>query len=202
MSLTLSEKSNAGYDPIPAGTHIAVCCAMVDIGSQWSEQYKNASRKVMIGWEIPGETITIDGEERPRTIYKRYTASLNPKARLRKDLEAWRGKAFTDQELAAFDLVKIVGTGCMLTVIHREFNSKIYSDVAGVSSLIRGIDPPNLSEPALVFDLDSASDEDINKLPEWIQKLVKNSETYKERTVQAPELEEIPPEDDLESIPF
>ena len=202
MSLTLSEKSNAGYDPIPAGTHIAVCCAMVDIGSQWSEQYKNASRKVMIGWEIPGETITIDGEERPRTIYKRYTASLNPKARLRKDLEAWRGKAFTDQELAAFDLVKIVGTGCMLTVIHREFNSKIYSDVAGVSSLIRGIDPPNLSEPALVFDLDSASDEDINKLPEWIQKLVKNSETYKERTVQAPELEDIPPEDSLEDIPF
>ena len=202
MSLTLSEKSNAGFDPIPAGTHIAVCCAMVDIGNQWSEQYKNSSRKVMIGWEIPGETITIDGEERPRTIYKRYTASLNPKARLRKDLEAWRGKAFTDQELAAFDLVKIVGTGCMLTVIHREFNSKIYSDVAGVSSLIRGIDPPNLSEPALVFDLDSASDEDINKLPEWIQKLVKNSETYKERTVQAPELEEIPPEDSLEDIPF
>lgn len=202
MSLTLSEKSNAGYDPIPAGTHIAVCCAMVDIGSQWSEQYKNASRKVMIGWELPGETINIDGEERPRTIYKRYTASLNPKARLRKDLEAWRGQAFTDQELAAFDLVKIVGKGCMLSVIHREYNSKIYADVAGVTAIPKGLGAPDLSEPALVFDLDSASDEDIEKLPEWIQKLVKNSETYKERTVQAPELEEIPPEDDLESIPF
>ena len=117
-------------------------------------------------------------------------------------LDAWRGKAFTDQELAAFDLVKIVGTGCMLSIIHREFNSKIYADVAGVAAIPKGLGTPELSEPALVFDLDNASDEEINALPEWIGKIVKNSENYKERSVQPPEMEDIPPEDSLEDIPF
>jgi len=37
-------------------------------------------------------------------ISKRYTMSLGEQSTLRKDLESWRGKKFTPEELQGFDL--------------------------------------------------------------------------------------------------
>ena len=70
MSLTVSEKSGPSAPPIPAGTYLAVCSMMIDLGLQYNERFGNTSPKVLIGWEIPGETIEIDGEEKPRMISK------------------------------------------------------------------------------------------------------------------------------------
>ena len=54
--LTVSAKTESTFEPIPEGTYPAVCCAVIDCGVQYNKQWDNRSRKVAIGWEIPGET--------------------------------------------------------------------------------------------------------------------------------------------------
>jgi len=183
MSLTVSESGGAGFDPVPAGTYPAVCYEMVDLGEQFSERFQNSSRQVLIGWQIPSETITIDGEEKPRVVSKQYTLSLNTKARLRSDLVSWRGRDFTDQELKGFDLKNIVGKPCMVSVIHKDSNGKTYANVSGVLALPKGMPKPAVSSPddIIIFDLDADPLEKINELPQWIADRIRRSSTYEER---------------------
>ena len=154
----------------------------------------------MIGWEIPDETIEREDGTHARTINKRYTASLNESATLRQDLAAWRGRDFTPEELAAFDLHSIVGKSCMISVIHRDYNGRPYANVGSIMALPKGTKPDKLSEDVLVFDLDSASIEDVEKLPKWIGDTIKKSSTYKEKTMTPPEVTELPEDDG--DLPF
>jgi len=207
MSLTVSESGGAGFDPVPAGTYPAVCYEMVDLGEQFSERFQNSSRQVLIGWQIPSETITIDGEEKPRVVSKQYTLSLNTKARLRSDLVSWRGRDFTDQELKGFDLKNIVGKPCMVSVIHKDSNGKTYANVSGVLALPKGMPKPAVSSPddIIIFDLDADPLEKINELPQWIADRIRRSSTYEERLYAegaAPvEFNEEPLEDESD-LPF
>ena len=183
MSLTVSESGGAGFEPVPAGTYPAVCYQMIDLGEQYSEKFNNSSRQVLIGWQIPSETITIDGEEKPRVVSKQYTLSLNSKARLRSDLVSWRGRDFTDEELKGFDLKNIVGKPCMVSVIHKDSNGKTYANVSGVLALPKGMPKPAVSSPddIIIFDLDADPLEKINELPQWIADRIRRSSTYEER---------------------
>lgn len=201
MSLTVNGTSGANIAPIPQGTYLAVCNMLVDLGVQFNEAYKNSSRKVLIGWEIPEETIELEDGTHTRTINKRYTASLNEAATLRQDLAAWRGRDFTPEELAAFDLRSIVGASCMISIIHREYNGKTYANVSSIMALPKGTPKGKLSENALVFDLDTATVDDVEKLPRWISDIVKKSVTYQEKTVTPPDVSEFTEEDDGE-LPF
>ena len=182
MSLIASEKSSAGFDPIPAGTYTGVCYMMIDMGVQYNERFGNSSRKVRIGWEIPDLTVTIDGEEKPRVIGKTYTLSLNKKGSLRKDLVAWRGKDFTSEELASFDLRKIVGTSCLINVVQTDgAEGRTYSNVSGIMALPKGMPPIGMNSDPMIFDLDSDPLSTIAKFPQWIQDSIAKSETYQER---------------------
>ena len=185
MSLVATNKGGANIAPIEAGTHPAICYGLVDLGMQYSEKYKNSSQKVMLMWELPEETIEIDGEEKPRVISQTYTCSLNEKAVLRKDLASWRGRDFTDDELAGFALQNIVGKPCLLSIIHRENNGSTYANVGGVMKMPKGMPPMVQTMDSIVFDLDESPLEDMAKLPEWIQKRIMASETYKERIAGA-----------------
>lgn len=177
MAIIASAKSN--FEPISEGVHTAVCINIIDLGEQYSPFYKNNSRKVMITWETPDETITRDGEEKPMIISKEYTLSLSDKASLRKDLAAWRGRDFTDQELAGFDLKNVLGKACQIQIMH---NEKGYAKIASIMSLPKGMPSMQPAAETIYFDL---SDPDflskMGTLPMWIQDKIKESKTYKER---------------------
>lgn len=82
-----------------------MCYGLIDTGEQYNEKYGKTSRKCVLLFELPGETFkTAEGEEKNRTISQTYTLSLNQKSALYKDLIAWRGRPFTDDELKGFDL--------------------------------------------------------------------------------------------------
>lgn len=181
MSLTTSAKGGASIAPLEPGTYPAICYGLIDIGVQYNETYKNSSPKIIIMWEIPGETITIDGEEKPRVMSQTYTSSLNERAALRRDLALWRGRDFTEAELASFDLKTIVGVPCLLTVVRREYNGRTYANIGGVTKMAKGMEKPKGTLPKVVFDLDNDPLDKIDSLPEWIQERIKKSETYKER---------------------
>ena len=181
--LTASAKAESNYTPIPEGTYLAVCGMLVDLGEVYNETWKNSARKVLISWELPDETVTIDGEEKPRFISKTYTLSLGKKSNLRADLAAWRGRDFTEDELKAFDLNNIVGTSCYINIIHRQSKTgdRTYANISSIMALPRGVPKGSLSGYATVFDLDKDPLEKIDELPEWIAERIKSSETYMDR---------------------
>jgi hypothetical protein len=202
MSLTISEKKESSVPLLEPGTYPAVCCQLIDLGMQYNENFKTSSRKVLLGWEIIGETVEIGGESQPRTFAKIYTASLNEKASLRKDLNAWRGRPFTEEELAAFDMRSIVGAPCLVTIIHNQApNGNTYANMAGISSLPKGYPRPALSVKPTVYDIDADDPAVVDTLPKWIGEKIRSSSSYQERMTSASTLHDLPDEDDGE-LPF
>ena len=181
MGLIAKETGGSRIPPIEAGSYPAVCYALVDLGDQYSQKFDKCSRQVLIMWEIPGETITIEGEELPRALSATYTNSLSKKAKLRTMLEGWRGRAFTAEELKGFDLSKLIGIGCMIGVTHtRKTDGSEYAKISSVSKLPKGFTVPEPQNTSVVFDLDKPGALDkMAILPEWVQNRVRESETYK-----------------------
>lgn len=202
MSLTISEKKESSVPLLEAGTYTAVCCELVDLGQQYNEKWGTSARKVLIGWEVVGETVNVNGEAQPRIFSKTYTASLNEKASLRKDLNAWRGRPFTDEELAAFDLKSIVGAPCMLTIIHQAAsNGNTYANLAAISGIPKGFPKPALTVAPTIYDIDESDPAVVDTLPKWIAEIVKRSPSYAERTANYSPLTELPDDNDGE-LPF
>ena len=191
--LTASASSGGSFSPIPEGTYSAVCNMLVDLGMQRNETYNNVSRKVLISWQLPDETIEIEGKDEPRVISKRYTLSLDDRSNLRADLAAWRGRDFTPEELQAFDLRNIVGAPCLINIIHKENNGKKYANISSIMALPKGMPRPQMAGEPTVFDLDESPLSGINNLPKWIAETIYKSETYKERVAAGvePEFKEL-----------
>lgn len=136
MGLILSDKSGGNFQPAPAGTHRAVCVDVVDLG-QVETQY-GTKPMLRLVWEI--EERMDDG--RPFIVSKRYTQSLNEKATLRHDLESWRGKPLTGDELAGFDTEKLIGAPALVNVMHRNGEAgKVWSNVTGIMPIPRTLGP-------------------------------------------------------------
>jgi len=158
------------------------------VGTQKSEYQGQVKylHKVMLGWEIHG--MNDDGspikmkDGRPFAMFKNYTLSWSDKATLRIDLQAWRGRPFTAEEMRRFDLKTILGAWCMLNVIERAGNDgKMYVNVANISpvpAMIKqgGLPTPinknemfNLSEPDM--EMFNAFSDNLKKKiqgsPEW-----------------------------------
>lgn len=176
MSLTSKEKGGS-FTPAPAGTHRARCCHVIDIGTQnGSWQGKPIQREeVIIRWELCDEPVETDEGVRPMIISQRYTNSLNPKANLRHVLESWRGKPFNADELKGFDLRKILGTACLLNVVHKpsKDGTKTYANVSAVTPLPKGMEkPPAMVNKPVCYDCSEGVTEVYNALPPFYQKLI------------------------------
>jgi hypothetical protein len=132
---TAGETKN--FTPAPPGLHQAVCVDVVDMGIlevSYAGKTKQ-QHKVRVVWQL--EDTMEDGK--PFIAQKRYTLSLYEKAALRKDLESWRGKTFTRDEEAGFDIERLIGVNCFLNVVHVDKDGKVYANVAGVVPLKKGM---------------------------------------------------------------
>lgn len=179
MVIIASNTGGGGdFTPTPQGTHIAVCNMVVDLGKQRGEYQgvANIKHKVFIRWELPHERLTWTDRdnvehEGPRVISKTYTLSLHENSALRADLVGWRGKNFSPEEEMAFDVSKLLGVPCMITVVHNKSGDKTYANVQSVSGVPRGMEKPGAPEIApILYDSDNLSSWD--KLPERLQKKI------------------------------
>lgn len=179
MSLILKENAKSGGDfaIAPAGNHVGICYQMIDLGQQYTAAYDKWQPKVLLGWELPHEKMD-DG--RPFMVSSRYTMSFHEKAILRRDLESWRGRPFTDAELAGFDLKAVLGKACMINVVHNEHNGKTYANVKSVAAMPKGMEVPELTNDLMVFEFgDQGYDEaKFSVLPEWMQQVIMQSKDY------------------------
>jgi len=217
MSLTATDKGGTEFAITPENTYIGRCYKILDMGTQTSTGMfgTKEQHKVMISWELFGEDdngnpiIMEDG--RPFSVTQWYTVSLHEKSKLRADLEAWRGKKFTEDELAGFDLSKVLGQYCMIQVVHDE--SGKYANVNSIMAY-KGKDKPEPVNPNVVFDIDNPDMEIFNALsdnmktkitaaPEWKgskTEAAKPSQPVKEDVVITDINEEEPI--NLDDIPF
>lgn len=213
MAITATnEGSGSNYQPIEAGTYPARCYSMVHIGTV-TENILGAEKtlnKVRVSWEIPTELKEFkQGEgEKPYVISKEFTLSLNEKATLRKFLESWRGKGFTEDEAKSFDITKLLGVPCMISVTHKTTQAgKTYAELSNVSPVIKGFTVPPQINVSEVLSYDNFDFTLFGKLPEFIRKKIETSLEYKEmiNNLEMNELESkkgLESEQSMDDLPF
>ena len=171
------------FKPAPAGTHMARCVRLIDLGTHHGEwQGKPTVRnQVYIGWELPDELDSFGDKMQPYTVGRFFTNSLSEKSNLRPLLEAWRGKAFTVEELMKFDLESIVGQPCQLTIVHETKEGKTKAKVMSAAKLMKNVVAPPQVNPTQVFWIDEWNQGAFDSLPEGFQKIIRESDEYRQR---------------------
>jgi hypothetical protein len=122
------------WESPPCDRHPAVCIDVVPVGEEEGEFYdkatgetkKTKSQKVWLVFQVFPLDGSRDSENKPFLIDTKLTASLGPQALLRLKLERWRGqivngklqdRPFTNAELAGFNLAKLKGVPCWLSIL-------------------------------------------------------------------------------------
>lgn len=200
-----SNNGSGNYEPCPSGNFVARCISMVHIGTIEDEFQgeKKLLNKVRITWELPTETKVFKEEngEQPFVLSKEFTLSMNEKATLRKWLESWRGKIFTQEESEKFDVAVLVGKPCMLNVIHKaKTNGDIRADIAAVSTMPKGLECPPQINPTIVFSVLDFNQNVFDSFPDFLKDKIKSSKEYK--NMQSPASVETPTEGPADDLPF
>jgi hypothetical protein len=196
--IVATAKATSNIPVIEAGTYAARCYSMVHIGTV-EDEYKGKKIKVnrvRLTWELPTELYVFDEEkgEQPRVISKEYTLSLSEKANLRKDLEAWRGKQFTQEELDGFDITAVVGAPCQVSVVNKVSKSSgnTYAQVTAVSKTMKGLKVADQVNDSVVFayvEDDEELLELFSQLPEFVQDQIVEADEWKARGLERPQTE-------------
>lgn len=175
--MRIKDKSRPKVPAIEPGVYMAVCIGIIDLGEQYSEMFKSYRNEVQIVWEIPSETVEIDGETKPRQLSRTFSVATSKKANLRAVLSSWNGKAYSDDEFGEIDLFDQIGRPCMLNVVLND--SGEYANVDSVVPMPKGVPAPVSTTPPIRWDMDAWDDEVFKTLPEWAQEKVKKSTQYK-----------------------
>jgi hypothetical protein len=206
--IILSNEGSSNFQLIPAGNYIARCYSMVHIGTI-EEEYQGQKKmlnKVQLRWETPEEKAVFSQEkgEQPFSVSKEFTCSLHEKSTLRKFLESWRGKGFTEEEARRFDLSKLLGAACMVNVIHKvSASGNKRAEISGISAMPKGFKCPEPINPPLIFTIQQPDWDVFETLTEFVKEKIKKSKEYqilKDPTNSVSEPSHM--EDDDSGLPF
>lgn len=197
---------------VPAGNHMARCYSMVHVGTN-KETIMGEDKllnKIRVTWELPTEKRVFNEEKgaQPMVISKEYTLSSHEKSNLRKDLESWRGKAYTEDQAKKIDVTKLIGQPCLLNIIHKvSGKGKSYAMISGVTPLTHGTTCPEQENQSFEFNFDDKFDTQVvENMPDFIKDKIKSSVEYKGRIGELnQDYEETEPTqepDEAEPLPF
>lgn len=177
MPLIAKQKGDE-FPPIRPGAYTAVCIIVADVGMSRGGRYR-PQHKIFLQWELIGQRITMERDservELPRVIGKFYTLSLSRKARLRADLESWRGRMFTEAELRGFDVFKVLGAPCQLGIVHETGNDgRVYTNVTSIMGLSPGSTKPQAESKLLKYSADEPGQ--FDELPQWIKERIEQAQ--------------------------
>jgi len=136
----LIAKAASGNDfaPASAGPHAAICIDVVARGLQ--ETTFGMKDKVWIIWAIDEDME--DGK--PQIVLQQYTNSLHEKSQMGIQLAGWRGRPFTAEERAGFDLENVIGKKCLLNITHSTKGDRTYANVSSIMPLPKGMTAPDM----------------------------------------------------------
>lgn len=203
MTSITVKAGGSGFKGLEPGIYTARCDLIADLGMQ--ETNFGLKHKVYIRFSVPDETgETEDGEKFQMSIGKKFTASLGKRANLRKALESWRGKPFSEEELGGFELTKLLNAPATLVVgsyvqegVERPSIENTLKAKGTVGELIRA---------PVAVGLDSTEAE-LAEIPEWLRNTILEArgdkageaESQNHAAAQAQDEEEYASDDD---IPF
>jgi len=214
------EDNGGNFERCPPGNHLSRCYRIIDLGTQKSEYLGQVKylHKISMFWEVHamddnGSPILMN-DGRPYGIFKNYTLSWSEKANLRLDLQSWRGKPFSQDELRRFDLKNILNAWCMLNVIEKPGKeNRVFSNIAGISPVPSVVKQAGLPAPVNkneVFKIDEADMEMFNSFSENLKTKISASPEWQKLhgKTPAPAPQQNAPakpafgEDDDDDIPF
>ena len=170
-------KAGSSREPAPVGNHVAICYQIIDIGTietTWEGKTKQV-HKCRISFELVHELKKENDVEKPLVVSIPRTLSLGKQARMRAELESWRGKPFTEEEAKGFDITKLLGVPCMINIIHTEEG---YERVHAITPVPKGVTIPKQFNPNIVLAYDSWNQEFFDSLPDFIKEQMKGSAEY------------------------
>ena len=177
MALYVSDTGGGDFTPAPEGTHFGVCDMVVDMGQQKTtfQGVETIKHQIYIRWAIPAERIKwkdADGNEQegPVVIGKTYTASLSEKSNLRKDLQSWRGRAFSAEELKKFDVSRLLGVSATISITHNEKDGRTYANVGAIGGLPKGMPAVEAENGTTLYDDDNTHT--YERLPKWLKEKI------------------------------
>jgi len=176
--------NSSDFKPVEAGTYVARCYSMVHVGTieqEYMGEIKEMN-KVRISWELPTELKVFKEEkgEQPQSVSKEFTLSMHEKANLRKFLESWRGKGFSEEEAKKFDVTKLLGKPCMISIIHKTSKQgKLYAEISSISTLPKGMTCPEQINPSFEFTFTPYDHEKFLTLPDWLRDKIKLSKEFR-----------------------
>lgn len=187
----------------PQGNHVAVCYKMIELGTI-TDTFKGEDvtrHRVLLYWELSNEQKEFDGVMKPISVSKEFSLSMNEKSTLRKMLESWRGKAFTEKEATAFDITKLMGVPCMVNVLHvTSAAGNVYESVTSITPLPKGMEIPTQFNDSFEFSLDGFDQVKFDSFPDFIKDKINSSVEMQAKTPvePVPELTE----EQEEELPF
>lgn len=150
---TQKASTQADYDAPPAGSHSACLIGLIDLGTHTETYQGNAPkdvRKIYWLWEFDH---TAEGKEGRAVIGREYSVTFGSKSGMRQMIENWRAKKFGENE--EYDITKLLGKPCLLTITHDVKNEKVYAKLNNIGPLPKGMIALKPSRPLIKFDLDS-----------------------------------------------
>lgn len=184
--MKLKDKVRPAIPPMEGGVYMAVCVTVADLGDQYSEKFKNTQRKVVFSFDIPSETVEMDGETMPRQLSKRCTFSVSKRGTLNKMLNAWLNTNMSEQDLAELDLFDFAGKACQIRVTVSEDGA--HNNVEDVMALPKGMPAPMTDTQIITYDIDEDgfSGEKWEALPGWMRDTIEKSEQYQQNPPDKP----------------
>ena len=108
---------------------------------------------------------------------------MNEKSTLRALLTGWRGKAFTEEEAKEFDVTKLLGKPCMISIFHQASKSnpeKSYERIASISPVMKGMECPPQVNPSFEFSVLDYNQAKFDSMPEFLKEMVRGSKEFQQ----------------------
>jgi hypothetical protein len=181
IELTAPIGVNSQSKLAPAGTHVAICYQIIDLGTcEQGGQFPGKKRKIQFLFELPNEKTVFSEDKGEQPFYCRnvYTLSMHEKSTLRKDVQGWLGKNLTDSEAKTFNIFKLLGQPCMISLVHVDKGGSTYANINSISKLPKGLTVPECYNPQLAFSPIQPDMNAFNKLPTFIQDKIRQSDEW------------------------
>ena len=190
----VKDRAKPSIPPVAPGTYSAICVGSIDMGEQLVK-YKdksNYSNQVAFIFELVGEYIEVDGKQEPRTLSRKFTFSKSEKSGLRKFVESWQGKKFSNEEFGEFDTNDMVGKEAMIGVVLNDTGE--YANIDTIMGLPKGMSAGKPQSELIRFDIDPWDQAAFDALPEFAQSWVMNSTNYQKQHAPETTVAVTPPE--------
>ena len=155
--MSIVAKSESDFTPHPEGQFRAVCCDVVDLGLVETTYLGKTKKKHRIRVVFQTEAQREDGA--PFTVSNWLTLSMYAESHLRKFLQSWRGKAYTEEEAnEGVDVELMIGVGGLIQVGYVTSNGKTYANITSIMRLMPDMEPVGV-DPKYVRVKDRETDD-------------------------------------------